>query len=112
MSLPMIMDNLKSMTEMALANNIKVLLCSVLPAYEYKWRPKIKPAQQIVDLNTMIRGYAEEKGIGYVDYFSALVDDRLGLPAQYSPDEVHPNQAGYRVMAPIVEAAISAQLAR
>jgi len=112
MSLTMIMDNLKSMTEMALANDIKVLLCSVLPAYEYKWRPKIKPAQQIVDLNAMIRGYAEEKGIGYVDYFTALVDDRLGLPAKYSPDEVHPNQAGYRVMAPIVEAAISAQLAR
>ncbi|PCE64037.1 SGNH/GDSL hydrolase family protein [Sediminicola luteus] len=112
MSLTMIMDNLKSMTEMALANDIKVLICSVLPAYEYKWRPKIKPAQQIVDLNTMIRGYAEEKGIGYVDYFTALVDDRLGLPAKYSPDEVHPNQAGYRVMAPIIETAIAAQLAR
>lgn len=107
-SLENIMGNIISMAELAKANRIKVILCSVLPAYEYKWRPEIeKPAEQIKKLNAMIKAYAEKNKFTYVDYHSAMKDERDGLPAKYSKDEVHPTLNAYReVMEPLVKAAI------
>ncbi len=105
-TLEMIMNNIKGMSEMAKANDIKVILSSTLPAYDYPWKPGLEPAGKIIALNKMIKEYTELNGHIYLDYFSAMVDERNGLPKKYARDEVHPTVAGYKVMEPLVEAAI------
>ena len=65
-SLEHILDNIQSMAELARANGIRPVLCSVLPAGDFPWRPGLEPAQKIVRLNAMIRAYAEREGIPYV----------------------------------------------
>lgn len=105
-TLEMIEDNIASMVEIAEANGIKVLLCSVLPVYDYPWKPGINPAEKIVQLNKWIKDYAEVKNLIYVDYFTPMADERNGLRKEYSEDGVHPNKLGYEIMAPIVESAI------
>ena len=109
-TLEMIANNIKSMAEIAHANNIKVILSSTLPAYDYPWKPGLEPAEKIVALNKMIKSYCEEKGHIYLDYFSAMADERKGLPKKYAKDEVHPTVEGYKVMEPLVEAAITKAL--
>ncbi len=109
-TLEMIMDNVKGMAEMAHANGIKVVLSSTLPAYDYPWRPGLEPAPKIIALNKMIKAYCEVTGHIYLDYFSAMVDERGGLPKKYAADEVHPTKEGYAVMEPLVEAAIAQAL--
>ncbi len=109
-TIPMIMDNIKGMAEMAHANGIKVVLSSTLPAFDYPWRPGLEPAPKIIALNKMIKSYCEKKGHVYLDYFSAMVDERNGLPKKYAEDEVHPTIEGYKVMEPLVEAAIATAL--
>ena len=111
-TLEMIMDNISSMTELARANEIKVVLCSVLPAYEYFWKPQVHPAELIFALNEMIKAYAQKNKIAYVDYYSSMVDERKGLKTGYTNDGVHPNEAGYQVMAPLVEVGIAKALAQ
>lgn len=111
-TLEMIMDNLISMTELAKVNHIKVVLCSVLPVYDYPWKPGLAPAEKIVSLNEMIKKYADDNGIIYLDYFSSMVDERNGLKKEYSNDGVHPTEAGYKVMEPLVKAAIKKALAQ
>lgn len=111
-TLEMIMDNLISMCELAKANNIKVVLSSVLPAYDYPWKPGLQPAEKIANLNIMIKSYADKNGIEYLDYYSAMVDERKGLPKELSGDGVHPNKQGYDVMAPLAEAAIKKALGK
>lgn len=107
MTLEEILNNIKSMCEVAKANNIKVILSSVLPAFDYPWRPGLKPNEKIPALNDMIKAYSEEAGHIYLDYFSAMADDRNGLPKKYANDEVHPTPEGYAVMEPMVEKAIA-----
>jgi lysophospholipase L1-like esterase len=109
-TLEMIMDNLKSMTEIAQSNSIKVLLCSVLPAYDYSWSPGKEPNVKIPELNKMIRNYADKNNIIYVDYFSAMADDKNGMKKELTHDGVHPTAAGYDVMQPIIEKAIKKAL--
>jgi acyl-CoA thioesterase-1 len=111
MTLEQTEDNLASMADLATANHIRVVLCSVLPAYDFGWHPGLEPAPKIVALNTWIKSYAAEKGYVYVDYHSAMKDQRDGLPANLSKDGVHPLPAGYAVMAPLVEAGIKGALA-
>ncbi len=106
----MIEDNLVSMVELARANQIGVVLSSVLPASEYRWRPGLDPGPKIVALNAWMREYAADEDIVYLDYHSAMTDDRLGLGPDLSSDGVHPNEEGYRLMAPLAEAAIQAAL--
>ena len=108
--LEMIEDNIASMVEIANANNIKVVLCSILPAYDYPWKTGLEPAQKIVDLNKWIKEYAVKNKIIYVDYFAPIADQRNGMKKAYSEDGVHPNLAGYKVMEPIVENAIAEAL--
>jgi lysophospholipase L1-like esterase len=110
MTLEQIMDNLKSMAEIARANGIEPVLSSVLPAYDYPWRPGLAPNVKIPKLNAMIREYAVEQDIVYLDYFSAMADDRNGLDKTLASDEVHPTPKGYQMMAPLAEAAIAKAL--
>ncbi len=111
-TLEMIMDNLISMAELAKANKIKVVLSSVLPVFDYPWKPGLQPAEKIASLNEMIKNYADKNGIVYLDYYSSMVDERKGLKREYSGDGVHPNEAGYKVMEPLVEAAIKKALGK
>lgn len=109
-TLDMISDNIISMAELARANGIKVVLSSTLPAYDYPWKPGMEPAKKIVALNQMIKTYADLNNIIYLDYFSAMTDERNGLPEKYAHDGVHPTAEGYKVMEPMVEMAISEAL--
>jgi lysophospholipase L1-like esterase len=111
-TLEMIEDNLASMAELAKANGIQVVLSSVLPAYDYPWRPGLQPAPKIVALNAWMKDYAATHGAVYLDYHSAMVDERQGLRSDLSGDGVHPNEAGYRAMVPLAERAIAEALGR
>jgi lysophospholipase L1-like esterase len=105
-----IYGNLISMAELARANQIKVVLASLLPAFRLPWRPAIDPVPQIKALNQMLRAYADKIHLIYLDYFDAMADSRKGLPPAYTNDEVHPNLAGYKVMERLVESAIEKSL--
>ena len=111
-TLEMIEGNIASMVEIAQANHIAVVLSSVLPVFDYPWKRGLEPAGKIVALNAWLKSYAATHNIVYVDYHSAMADERQGLPLKYSADGVHPNEAGYLVMAPLVEAAIAQALLR
>ena len=102
--------NLMSMAELARANGIRVVLCSVLPSVDFPWHRGLDPAPRIVGLNKWIRNYAAEKGYVYVDYYSAMKDAQGGLPPTLSRDGVHPLPAGYAIMAPLAEAGIEKAL--
>ncbi len=111
-TLEQIEDNLASMADLATANQIRVVLCSVLPAFDLPWKPGSTPAPEVLALNAWIKAYAAEKGYVYVDYHTAMKDQRDGLPATLSKDGVHPLPAGYAIMAPLVEAGIAKALAQ
>jgi lysophospholipase L1-like esterase len=111
-TLPEIQDNLAAMTELAQANGIRVLLCSVLPVYDYPWKPGLQPAPKIVALNSWLRQYAAQRNATYVDYHTPMADERQGMKADLAYDGVHPTEAGYRVMAGLVEPLIRQALAK
>jgi lysophospholipase L1-like esterase len=118
-TLPAIEDNLVSMAELANANGIRVVLSSVLPVSDYEIRdgkPLIqtvrRPPAQILELNNWMKEYAKAHRLVYLDYFSAMVDDKGFLKDELSNDGLHPNLAGYAVMNPLAEAAIAASLKR
>ncbi|MBS7786972.1 acylhydrolase [Flavobacterium sp. CYK-55] len=93
-----IFAHIKSMCDLAKTNQIKVILCTVLPAAEFPWRPSVHPIEKVLLLNQMIRTYAQDQKIDLVDYFLAMKDPQNALPKIYSEDGVHPNKAGYEVM--------------
>lgn len=102
-SLGEILGNLISMCELARANGIIPVLCSLVPARAFYWRPEISDAAELIrQMNEMIRLYADANGIMYVDYWSAMADENGGLPDRLSADGVHPNDAGYEIMEPII----------
>jgi len=109
-TLEMIEDNLASMAELARANGIKVVISSVLPVYDYPWKPGLEPAPKIIALNKWIEQYAARHDAIYLDYHSAMADARGGMRSEFASDGVHPNEAGYRVMAPLAERAIQQAL--
>ena len=109
-TLEMIEDNLASMAELARANGIKAVMSSVLPVYDYAWKPGLKPAPKIIALNKWMKNYAAQHDAIYLDYHSALTDARGGMRSELAPDGVHPNEAGYRIMAPLAEKAIEKAL--
>ncbi|NRF41441.1 SGNH/GDSL hydrolase family protein [Pedobacter foliorum] len=109
-TLEMIEDNISAMTEIARANNIKVVLSSVLPAFAFPWKPEVEPADKVIALNKWIKAYAEKNKLIYVDYFSAMKDERNGLPKSLAEDGIHPNKAGYAIMEPLVEQGIAKAL--
>jgi lysophospholipase L1-like esterase len=111
-TLEQITDNIFSMIDIAKTHNIEVILCAALPAADFPWRPNQKPADKIIVLNRLLTDYANANTIPFVDYHKALADDQNGLALAYSNDGVHPNKAGYEVMAPLLEKAIEFILAK
>ena len=111
-TLEMIEDNLMSMTELAKANGIRVVLGSVLPAFDYPWRKGLEPAAKIVALNAWIKAYAARVGAVYLDFHTAMADAQQGLRGDLTRDGVHPTEAGYRIMAPLADRAIADAMRR
>jgi lysophospholipase L1-like esterase len=114
-TLEAIEDNLTSMAELAKANGIRVVFASVLPVSDYEMRdgkPIVqtvrRPPDQILALNRWMKEFARTHQYVYLDYFSAMVDDKGFLKDELSNDGLHPNPAGYAVMAPLAKAAITA----
>jgi lysophospholipase L1-like esterase len=103
-------NNIASMSELARANGIGVVLCSVLPASDFHWHKGLEPAPKIKTLNAWMKDYAAKNGFVYVDYYSPMANSEGGLKAELSPDGVHPNKAGYDLMAPLAEAGIAEAL--
>ena len=110
MTLEQTRDNIIAMAQLAKANGVKVILSSILPAYDFPWRPGLEPAEKVVALNKMLKEFAAKNGMIYLDYFSAMVDERNGLKKELGYDGVHPNLEGYKVMAPLAEKAIAEAL--
>jgi lysophospholipase L1-like esterase len=104
--------NIESMAQLAQAAHIKVVVSSVLPANHLPWRPAIDPTDKVVQLNQMLKDYANKNNIVYLDYYSAMVDAEKGLPKKLSNDGVHPSPEGYKVMEPLVKKAITDALNR
>ena len=101
------LGNIISMCELAQANGIKVILCSVTPTSVFGWRKDINPAPLILEMNKLIRAYAEANNIYYLDYHPALTDEKGGLPAKWSHDTCQPILECYRtIMEPMVCEAI------
>lgn len=112
--LKIIQDNLAMIAELAAGRGIKVILASVLPVHNYnkdqdpRWeRTRLRPLKTIIELNDWIRDFAKRNGHVYLDYYSAMVDANGYLRQELADDGLHPNAAGYRVMAPLVEQAIA-----
>jgi lysophospholipase L1-like esterase len=101
-----IADNILSMGQLAASNNIEVVLCSVLPASYFPWKPDLKPGNLVLELNGRLKKIAAEHNWVYVDYHSNMVNPELGLKKELGYDGVHPNAKGYFIMEPLVEAGI------
>ena len=100
-SVEMIENNLMSMAQLAKANGIKVVMCSILPAVAFPWRQGIDPVEKIAAINKWMKSYTAKNNFVYVDYFDAMADGRKGLPPNLSKDGVHPTEAGYKIMEPL-----------
>ena len=104
----MITDNIFSMAELARAHQIKVVLSSILPVFEYEWAKEIKDVPATIDsVNNELKKYVNDHGLVYLDYFSLMVDQRRGLNKDYTYDGVHPNQDGYILMSSLAEKVLS-----
>lgn len=106
----MIEDNLRSMTELAHAQHIKVILASVLPVSDYPWRRGLQPADKVRALNAWMKQYAAANHAVYLDYYGAMANHDGGLDAELAGDGVHPTPAGYARMAPLAQQAIERAL--
>ena len=102
-SIEKIMENIVEMVEKSLKNNSKAVLCSILPAYNFYWNPKIEPIEKIKQLNELIEAYCLTKKIIHIDYYSKMVDKNFGLDKKYTTDGVHPNLKGYLKMKSILK---------
>ena len=111
-TLEAIKNNIASMVDLAIANDIRVVLGSVPPSGSFPWRPTVlEPAQHIVEMNEWLRRFAREKSLIYVDYHEPLADERDAMKQTFSNDGVHPNRDGYSVMEPLARHAIEQALA-
>jgi lysophospholipase L1-like esterase len=117
-TLEAIKDNLSSMTELARASGIRVVLASLLPVSDYEMnkdgkpiiRTRQRPPEQIKALNQWMKEYAARNALTYLDYYSAMVDDKGFLKDELSNDGLHPIQKGYAMMSPLAERAIASAL--
>jgi lysophospholipase L1-like esterase len=106
--------NFASFAELARLHGIRLVYSSILPVHNYTDRAKDffaqRPQARILALNEWLKDYCAKNHIVYVDYFSALVDDKGMLKKDLADDGLHPNAAGFKVMAPLAEAAIEKAL--
>jgi lysophospholipase L1-like esterase len=100
------LNNIKSIVQLAKANKIKIVLCTVLPANRFVWRPALTPADKVIELNASLQAYAKQENVLYLDLYTAVVDDQKGMKSVYANDGVHPTVEGYKVLEPMVEQAI------
>jgi acyl-CoA thioesterase I len=113
-----IQRNLMSMAELAKAHGVRVVLGSVLPVSDDKKdadgqplvRSEQRPAARIRGMNAWLADYARRHGQVYLDYYSAMADPSGALRSELNADGLHPNAAGYAVMAPLAEQAIARAL--
>jgi lysophospholipase L1-like esterase len=106
----MIEDNFKSMTEIAKANGIRVILASVTPVAQYPWRPEVlDTAAKVEAINAWLKDYCAQEKLTYLDYWTAMAGPDGGMKPGISKDGVHPNGAGYAIMEPLAEAALAAK---
>jgi len=118
MEVEAIEENLQSMAELAMAHGIGVVFSSVLPINDYNKnaqgasviRSSGRPPNKIIALNQWMKKYAEDNKQVYLDYFSAVVDDKGFMKAELTRDGLHPNADGYKIMAPLAEEAIKRAL--
>lgn len=90
--------NIDAMTRLALAHGIRVYLGSIPPAGYFSWRPDVSPAPWIGELNHWLHDLAQERGLTFVDYYSAMADDSGAMRREFTHDGVHPNRRGYASM--------------
>jgi lysophospholipase L1-like esterase len=107
--------NLASMSELAAANGIKVVLSSILPVSDYHVtnnnpQTSQRPMTRIKAVNDWMKAYASKHGHIYLDYFPPMIDQRGLLKTELSGDDLHPNDKGYAIMSPLAEAAIAKAL--
>lgn len=103
--------NLMSMAELAKVNDIKVVFSSVMPVTDaIKPQTERRPPEKIKALNAWIKDYASKTGAVYLDYYSAMVDDKGMLKTELTYDGLHPNDAGYQLIEPIAQKAIDSAL--
>ena len=111
-----IQRNIQSMSELAKVNNIKVVLASITPTSAYHTPERgvpqttARPMDRIRAINDWMKKYAADNGHVYLDYFSAMVDQSGVMKTELTADDLHPNAAGYAIMAPLAEAAIQRAL--
>jgi lysophospholipase L1-like esterase len=107
--------NYASMAELARLHHIRVVFASLLPVNNYTDDAKesfaLRPRERILALNTWLKDYCSKNGLVYLDYFSAVADDKGMLKRNLSDEGLHPNAAGYKVMAPLAEKAIAQAIA-
>ena len=110
--------NIESMAELAKTHGIKVVLSSIMPTSAYHTQPNgtpqttSRPLDRIKAINTWMKGYAERNGHVYLDYFSAMVDATGVMKTELTADDLHPTIDGYKIMAPLAEAAIQKALGK
>ncbi len=107
----MIEDNFRAMTAIARQNGIKVVLASITPAFSYPWKPGIEPVPTIREVNGWLRDFCAVQHLVYLDYYSAMADEKGAMKPGLAKDGVHPTAAGYAIMGPLAEAAIKQALA-
>lgn len=98
-----ILGNIKSMCDIAKANGIIPVLCSILPCDYLSWRKDLHPAEKVIEINKMISSYAKSEKIRYVDYYSSMATTNGALNPDYTEDRCHPTVAGYKIMMPIIQ---------
>lgn len=102
-----VVENIVAMCDLALAHDIVPIISSIPPCSEFVWRKEIENVgQTIVEINRVLKTYAEENRLVYVDYHSALADENLGFLKTLSEDGCHPDPDTYFTMEDLVLKAI------
>ena len=107
-----ILNNIISMCELAAANGITPVLCSICPSDYFKWRKELKPAERVVRVNGLIKEYADKMNYEYVDYHSVMSDENGAMKPGLSKDHCHPTVEGYSLMIPEVQKALGKVLGK
>ena len=107
----MIIDNICSMAEIGLKNDIRIALSTILPVYKYPWNEKVTNVpDRIFEVNTALKKYSEKHSLIFIDYFSSMVNKKRGLKSAYGVDGVHPTKQGHEVMSNVVKNTIPGTL--